>query len=52
MGVATFVGDGAIIKGTVTGELCYALISSHHDHNVGEKIGITPEMDNLVLFYQ
>jgi iron(III) transport system ATP-binding protein len=113
--VATFVGDGAIIRGTVTGpnrvtcglgelsgnlslpcesgchidllvrpedvlhddhslvkarvvhksfrgpnilyklelptlETCLALVSSHHDHQLGEKIGIVPEVENLVVF--
>jgi len=31
-------------------ETCLALVSSHHDHQLGEKIGIVPEVDNLVLF--
>jgi len=31
-------------------ETCLALVSSHHDHRLGEKIGIVPEVDNLVLF--
>lgn len=31
-------------------ETCLALVSSHHDHQLGEKIGIVPEVENLVLF--
>ena len=31
-------------------ETCLALVSSHHDHQLGEKIGIIPEVDNLVVF--
>lgn len=33
-----------------SGEKCQALVSSHHDHSVGESIGIMPEMDNLIVF--
>ncbi len=33
-----------------TGEQCLALVSSHHDHPLGSRIGIVPELDNLVLF--
>ena len=33
-----------------TGERCQALVSSHHNHKIGEKIGIMPEVDNLVVF--
>lgn len=33
-----------------SGEQCQALVSSHHDHFVGESIGIMPEMDNLIVF--
>lgn len=32
------------------GEKCQALVSSHHDHHIGEAIGIKPEVDNLVVF--
>ncbi len=31
-------------------ETCLALVSSHHDHQLGEKIGIVPEVENLVVF--
>jgi iron(III) transport system ATP-binding protein len=31
-------------------ETCFALVSSHHDHHLGEKIGIVPEVENLVVF--
>ncbi|MFN2354428.1 MAG: TOBE domain-containing protein [Desulfopila sp.] len=34
----------------LSGETCQALISSHHNHRIGESIGITPEVDNLVVF--
>lgn len=33
-----------------TGEHCFSLVSSHHNHKLGEKIGIKPEVDNLVIF--
>lgn len=33
-----------------SGEECQALVSSHHNHKIGEAIGITPEVDNLVVF--
>lgn len=33
-----------------SGEKCQALVSSHHNHAIGENIGITPEVDNLVVF--
>lgn len=33
-----------------THEPCLALVSSHHNHKVGEMIGIIPEVDNLVVF--
>lgn len=33
-----------------SGERCQALVSSHHNHSIGEFIGITPEVDNLVVF--
>lgn len=33
-----------------SGEKCQALVSSHHDHCIGESIGIVPEIDNLVVF--
>ncbi len=33
-----------------SGERCQALVSSHHNHKLGEKIGILPEVDNLVVF--
>lgn len=32
------------------GETCQALVSSHHNHRRGEFIGITPEVDNIVIF--
>lgn len=31
-------------------ESCFALVSSHHDHKLGEYIGIVPEVENLVVF--
>lgn len=31
-------------------ETCLALVSSHHDHQLGEFIGIVPEVENLVVF--
>jgi iron(III) transport system ATP-binding protein len=31
-------------------EICLALVSSHHDHKLGEHIGIVPEVENLVVF--
>ncbi|MBT8361280.1 MAG: ABC transporter ATP-binding protein [Desulfobacterales bacterium] len=31
-------------------ETCLALVSSHHNHQLGENIGIVPEVDNLVVF--
>ena len=31
-------------------ETCLALVSSHHDHKLGEFIGIVPEVENLVVF--
>jgi iron(III) transport system ATP-binding protein len=31
-------------------ETCLALVSSHHDHKLGEYIGIVPEVENLVVF--
>lgn len=33
-----------------SGENCQALVSSHHNHKIGEFIGITQEVDNLVTF--
>lgn len=33
-----------------SGETCQALVSSHHNHRIGEFIGITPEVDNIVVF--
>jgi iron(III) transport system ATP-binding protein len=33
-----------------SGEQCQALVSSHHNHSIGELIGIVPEVDNLVVF--
>jgi iron(III) transport system ATP-binding protein len=35
-----------------TGEYCQALVSSHHNHAIGEAIGVTAEADNLVVFPQ
>ena len=31
-------------------ETCLALVSSHHNHKLGEYIGIVPEVENLVVF--
>jgi len=31
-------------------ETCLALVSSHHDHKLGEYIGIVPEVENIVVF--
>lgn len=31
-------------------ETCLALVSSHHNHTIGEMIGIVPEVENLVIF--
>lgn len=31
-------------------EVCPTLVSSHHDHKIGQFIGIEPEVDNLVVF--
>ncbi|WP_319548481.1 TOBE domain-containing protein [Desulfogranum marinum] len=36
--------------GLDSGEQCQALVSSHHNHSLGEPIGITTEVDNLVVF--
>lgn len=33
-----------------TSETCLALVSSHHNHQLGETIGIVPEVENLVIF--
>lgn len=33
-----------------TQETCFALVSSHHNHKIGEMIGIVPEVENLVVF--
>ncbi len=33
-----------------SGERCQSLVSSHHDHGIGESIGILPEIDNLIVF--
>jgi iron(III) transport system ATP-binding protein len=33
-----------------TQETCLALVSSHHNHELGEFIGIVPEVENLVVF--
>ena len=33
-----------------TSEICLALVSSHHNHQLGEQIGIVPEVENLVVF--
>lgn len=33
-----------------SGEKCQSLVSSHHDHGIGESIGIEPEIDNLIVF--
>jgi len=35
-----------------SGETCQALVSSHHNHRIGEFIGITPEVDNIVVFHK
>ena len=34
----------------VSGEQCLALVSSHHNHGINDKIGIKPEVENLVIF--
>ena len=31
-------------------ETCFALVSSHHNHKLGNYIGIVPEVENLVVF--
>jgi len=31
-------------------EHCLALVSSHHNHELGEEIGIVPEVENIVVF--
>jgi iron(III) transport system ATP-binding protein len=31
-------------------EVCLALVSSHHNHKIGDMIGIVPEVENLVVF--
>jgi len=31
-------------------ETCLSLVSSHHNHQLGEWIGIVPEVENLVVF--
>ncbi|MGB3210377.1 MAG: ABC transporter ATP-binding protein [Desulforhopalus sp.] len=31
-------------------ETCLALVASHHDHQIGEMIGIVAEVENLVVF--
>lgn len=33
-----------------TGYLLYCFASSHHNHNIGESIGITVDLDHLVMF--
>lgn len=33
-----------------SGETCQALVSSHHNHRIGESIGIIPEIDTLIVF--
>ncbi len=33
-----------------SGETVLALVPSHHDHAIGERIGIKPDVDHLVLF--
>ncbi|BHH85602.1 ABC transporter ATP-binding protein [Desulforhopalus sp. 52FAK] len=33
-----------------SGERCQSLVSSHHDHGIGESIGIIPEIDHLIVF--
>lgn len=33
-----------------SGEKCQALVSSHHNHRLGEEITILPEIDNLIIF--
>ncbi|WP_035245202.1 ABC transporter ATP-binding protein [Desulfogranum mediterraneum] len=35
-----------------SGEQCQALVSSHHNHGIGQWIGIVAEVDNLVIFPQ
>ena len=34
----------------ISGEQCLALVSSHHNHQIDEWIGIHPEVENLVIF--
>lgn len=33
-----------------SGQSVLSLISSHHDHAIGEKIGIRPQTDHIVVF--
>lgn len=35
-----------------SGQVVLSLIPSHHDHAIGEKIGIKPETDHIVVFDQ
>lgn len=47
----SFRGPNILYKlGLDSGEQCQALVSSHHNHAPGEAIGITTEVDNLVVF--
>lgn len=36
----------------VTGETVMALVPSHHDHSLGEWIGIRPQVDHVVTFHR
>ena len=31
-------------------EECLAVVSSHHNHRIGEQIGIQAEVDHLIVF--
>ena len=47
----SFRGPNILYKLKIpTGEPCLALVSSHHNHQLGEYIGIVPEVDNIVIF--
>lgn len=47
----SFRGSNILYQlGLDSGEKCQALVSSHHNHSLGESIGITTEVDNLVVF--
>lgn len=47
----TFRGPNILYKLELPSQdTCLALVSSHHDHKLGEYIGIVPEVENLVVF--